>query len=198
MRLDPQPHPATNDQTATRRDPGRLPILHVIALVAASLLAGPLVGVAGAQPPESTERAVNATRHLVGLSAACGFRVDIHFEGTITVRLFLNNSGLVVREQDRSNVTGSFSASTGKSFSYRVASERYDYEGGARIGSAAVLTISGADFKVPGNREQAGQLRFSGTVVGFDGDIPLVELDDLIKSTPTTPTPTEAICEALR
>jgi hypothetical protein len=162
------------------------------------LLAGPFVGVAGAQPPESTERAVNATRHLVGLSAACGFAVDLHFEGTITIRLFFNNAGLVVREQDRTTVTGSLSASTGKSFSYRVASEKYDYEGGARLGSAAVLTISGADFKVPGNREEAGQVKFSGTVVGFDGDIPLVELDDLIKSTPISSTPTEAICEALR
>ena len=53
---------------------------------------------------------LNETFPAPMLSAACGFPVTGHFEGSLTVRTFLNKSGDFTKEIDSYNLINSFTA----------------------------------------------------------------------------------------
>lgn len=142
----------------------------LLCLLAAALVAA---GTANAQP----------TRHVIPisdtftsdfLSEQCGFEVVVSVTGTLNVRLFYNDSGLIVRELDTaaSGSKTTYSApSTGESFSHpNSLTVNYDYGAGATVGSPVTIRVTGLFGHVTGLiPSDAGMQVFStGVVEGFD------------------------------
>ena len=109
------------------------------------------------------------------LTSYCGFPVTVTYTGESRVTLVSDKSGLVVREIDSGTVRKTYTSANG-SYSLHVSPAQFTYSGGASIGSQAVATFVGlqghAPSFIPSN---AGLVRIKGTVVDFDGDIPVVD-----------------------
>ncbi|MFN8110251.1 MAG: hypothetical protein U0Y82_10490 [Thermoleophilia bacterium] len=177
-----------------------LPAAGAAAVTATALL---MAWPAAAVPPTTTTSTVNTTRRSTSVSNACGTDVYLHLQGTLTVRLFRDQAGLVVHEDDiSSDLTGTWSApALGTSFSYRISGpNQWDYPGGATIGSPAVFKSTGRGDKVPGASADAGQALETGTVDAFTPEgIPLVSLEEIVKFTGSPNGATPAIvCAPLR
>ena len=109
------------------------------------------------------------------LTSFCGFSVTVSYTGESRVTLVYGQNGLVVREIDSGTVMKTYTSANG-SYSFHVSPAQFTYPGGASIGSQAVATFVGlkghAPSFIPSN---AGLVRIEGTVVDFDGDIPVVD-----------------------
>ncbi len=122
---------------------------------------------------------VDSTFRAPFTSAACGFDVFIHVEGTFKLTAHVNRQGEVVRELDFSpglKVTF-FAPSTGKSFTVTDPGiAHYVYPEGASIGSTAIIVFTGKQGSAPGV-VAAGRTVLEGVVVAFDpAGIPLVDV----------------------
>ena len=108
-------------------------------------------------------------------TAFCGFLVTVSYTGNARVTLLYDKNGLVVREIDTGTVMKTYTSANG-SYSFHVSPAQFAYPGGASIGSQAVATFVGlqghAPSFIPSN---AGLVRIEGTVVDFDGEIPVVD-----------------------
>lgn len=145
-----------------------------IVVVAAALLAAAAASATGGV--QQVTRTVDDvdTGESGDLTSYCGFPVTVTFTGESRVTLVYNRSGLVVREIDSGTVTKTYTSENG-SYSFHVSPAQFTYPGGASIGSQAVATFVGlqghAPSFIPSN---AGLVRIEGTVIDFDGDIPVV------------------------
>jgi hypothetical protein len=107
----------------------------------------------------------------------CGFPVTISYTGVSRVTLVYDRSGLVVREMDSGTVMKTLT-SANVSYSFHMSPAQFSYPGGASIGSTAIATFVGLQGHAPGFiSSNAGLVRVEGTVVGFDGGIPVVDFD---------------------
>jgi len=150
----------------------------LLCLLAAALVAA---GTADAQPTRQVIP-ISDTFTSDFLSEQCGFEVVISITGRVNVRLFYNDSGLVVRELDTtasgSKVTYS-APSTGESFSHpNSLTVNYDYGAGATVGSPVTIRVTGLFGHVTGLiPSDAGMQVFStGVVEGFD-ELGIPEVD---------------------
>jgi len=109
------------------------------------------------------------------LTSFCGFPVTVTYTGESRVTLVYDQSGLVIREIDSGTVVKTYTSANG-SYSFHVSPAQFSYPGGASIGSKAVATFAGLQGHAPGFiASNAGLVRVEGTVVDFDGDIPVVD-----------------------
>jgi len=165
--------------------PSRKRLVPRAALVALIALLGLLVAA-----PADAQRARHVTINVEDTfeddfwTETCGTTVVISVEGTLHVTLLYNEEGLIEEEiNPSSGLTVTFSAPlTGNSFSFPNNTAIFDYGAGAEVGSTFTATIVGLFGHVPGLiASDAGQLIFSGVVVGFDGfEIPIVEFTELL------------------
>jgi hypothetical protein len=151
-----------------------------LALGLIALGAAPAAPAAAAQPTTFTED-IDDTRVLPRASAACGFPVHQRFAGTVTVKLFTDRQGALVRELNLfpgTRVTW-FAPSEGTAFSYPLAGAAwFDYPQGGAVGAPATLTLTGLQDKVPGQPADAGRTVLAGQVIFVTPDgIPVVETD---------------------
>jgi hypothetical protein len=156
-----------------------------MALVALIALLGLLVAA-----PADAQRARHVTINVEDTfedefwTETCGTTVVISVEGTLHVTLLYNEEGLIVKEIDPSSgLTVTFSApQTGNSFSFPANTVIFDYGAGAEVGSTFTGKSVGLFGHVPGLiASDAGQLIFTGVVVGFDEfGIPLLEFTELL------------------
>jgi hypothetical protein len=121
------------------------------------------------------------------LTAACGFDVFVHIEGTSAALAFYDTGGTVVREIDTSAgfKTTLFAPSTGKSFTYPL-SGAFDqkYINGTSIGSHAVVTETGLVRGTGSTAPDAGRLVFDAVIIGTSPEgLPIVDVVDLISAT---------------
>jgi hypothetical protein len=124
------------------------------------------------------------------ISGLCSFDVTVTISGTATIKLWLNDAGLVVREQDTAPGSTFTYASANGSFSFEGNLIAWsDYGSGAVLGSSADVRLSGLFGHVPGYiASDAGQLVFSNAeVIGFNdvegASVPLTDGGDITKST---------------
>jgi predicted aconitase with swiveling domain len=156
-----------------------------MALVALIALLGLLVAA-----PADAQRARHVTINVEDTfedefwTETCGTTVVISVEGTLHVTLLYNEEGLIVKEIDPSSgLTVTFSAPLmGNSFSFPANTVIFDYGAGAEVGSTFTGKSVGLFGHVPGLiASDAGQLIFSGVVVGFDEfGIPLLEFTEVL------------------
>ena len=171
--------------------------------LAVLLLGLAVPGVAAASQPVTTSFDTSGSFIDDDLSADCGFTVAVTRTGLTRVTLFYNNAGLVVRETDSTvGTTITYSAAaTGKAFTYpRVLVITFDYGAGAVLGSAATARVVGSQENLPGTSPFAGQVVFTGEVVGFADGVPLLAIDDEVVdhgSRPGEDADIDAICAAL-
>jgi hypothetical protein len=153
----------------------------LLCLLAAALVAA---GPANAQTTRHVRHVIPISDTFTSdfLSDQCGFEVVISVTGTLNVRLFYNDSGLIVRELD-TTASGSkitYSApSTGESFSHpNSLTVNYDYGAGATVGSPVTIRVTGLFGHVTGLiPSDAGMQVFStGVVEGFD-ELGIPEVD---------------------
>ena len=141
----------------------------LVSVAVAALLA---VGASTAAPrAEQITIPINDSFEATFLSNACGFAVFIDTVANIKVTLIRDNNGLIVREIDRAGGGRIIyrSPDTGKSFSFAFQSSSWVYPGGAKVGSAAIVTFHGLEGHVPGFvASDAGLFKFLGVVTGFD------------------------------
>jgi hypothetical protein len=116
----------------------------------------------------------------------CAFDVTVTTSGTADVTLWLNDSGLVIREHDTTPGAVTTISGNGNSFSYpNAVSVETDYGSGATLGGSATVTVSGMFGHATGYiASDAGQLVIvNATVIGFasvDGaEIPIVAGGDV-------------------
>ena len=141
----------------------------VVAVAAAS-------ATAGAQQLTRTVNEVDPGESA-DWTAFCGFPVTVTYTGESRVTLVYDRSGLVVREIDSGPVMKTYTSANG-SYSFHVSPAQFTYPGGASIGSMAVATFVGLQGHAPGFiSSNAGLVRIEGTVVAFDGGIPVVDFD---------------------
>jgi hypothetical protein len=153
-----------------------LPLALAIGLIALGAVTA--VPTAAAQPKTFTED-IDDTRPLPMASAACGFPVNQRLVGRVTVKLFTDRKGSVVRELDLLRGTRIIwsAPSKGTSFSYPFNGAAWiDYPQGGTVGKPATLTITGLQDKLPGQPADAGRAVFKGEVIFVRPDgIPVVE-----------------------
>lgn len=118
------------------------------------------------------------------LTAACGFPVFVHIEGTQAATIFYDTSGTVVREIDTSpgfSVTF-FAPSTGGSFTYPGSGAFIqEYVNGTAVGSHLVATLVGLHRGAGPGPPDAGRTVFDAVVAGVSPEgIPAVEIVDVI------------------
>jgi len=91
------------------------------------------------------------------------------------VTLLYDKNGLLVREIDTGTVMKTYTSAKG-SYSFHVSPAQFTYPGGASIGSKAIATFAGLQGHAPGFiSSNAGLVRVEGTVVDYDGGIPVVD-----------------------
>ena len=159
-------------------------LLGVLA-VGAALAFAP--GVQAGGGPVIVHADIGASIPLPGL---CSFDVTVTITGTATVKLWLNDAGLVVREQDTApNSRFTYSSANG-SFSFEGNLVSWsDYGSGAVLGGSADVRLSGLFGHVPGYiASDAGQLVLSNSEVIAFNDVegalvPLTDGGDVTKST---------------
>ena len=85
------------------------------------------------------------------VSGACSFDFTVTVTGTATIKLWLNDAGLVVREQDTAPGSKISYTSANGSFSFEGnLSVKTDYGSGAVLGGTASIHVSGMFGHVPG------------------------------------------------
>jgi hypothetical protein len=124
------------------------------------------------------------------ISGVCSFDYTVTFSGTATIKLWLNDAGLVVREQDTAPGSKITFASANGSFSFEGNLISWsDYGSGAVLGGSADVRQIGLFGHVPGYiASDAGQVVFSNAeVIGFNDvegvAVPLTDGGDITKTT---------------
>ena len=152
-------------------------------------------------------RTQTATASYLGrdpyFSELCNVEVQFFNNATFKAQLFFNDAGLVVREID--------TYKRGSKAGWSTASRRIEwpdgakvtmeYPNGAAVGSAAKVTGVGLTAKVPGIPADAGTSEWAGHVVTFQGRVPIVAFDRLVKVSGHSSIPQAfeaAVCAALR
>ncbi len=132
----------------------------------------------------------------------CGFEVRFFNVGTFSSKLFVDETGTIVREIDTypgDNV--GWSSASGSIVFPNGAMLGTEYPNGTALGSPATVTGHGLSAKVPGIPADAGTAVFAGHVTFIDSDgVPIVAFDQLvsIKGHSSAPAVFEAaVCAAL-
>lgn len=159
-------------------------LLGVLAVGAALVLA-PTVQAGGG--PVIVHADMGQSIPLPGL---CSFDVTLTISGTATIKLWKNDAGLVLREQDTAPGSRFTYTSPNGSFSFEGNLVSWsDYGSGAVLGGSADVRLSGLFGHVPGYiPSDAGQLVLSNSeVVAFNdvegASVPLTAAGDVTKST---------------
>jgi hypothetical protein len=155
------------------------------ALVALIALLGLIVAApADAQQARHVRIVIDDTFVSDFWTETCGTEVVISVQGTLHVTAVYNQEGLIVKTIDSpGGVTITFSApATGNSFSFPFQPAIFDYGAGAEVGSTFTAKFPGQFGHVPGAiANDAGQVIFSGVVVGFDEfGLPIVEFTEVL------------------
>jgi hypothetical protein len=148
-----------------------------LALLAASAVATLLLmaAEATASPPTRITLNIDATFASPFLTGLCGIPVSLHEQGTVTVTLFYDQSGAVIRELD--TIPGGFSVTrfspadeggTGKSStSVEHTSYKTLYPEGTALGDPAIIIATGLQrTSGPGNPRFVGRQVFEAVIVG--------------------------------
>jgi hypothetical protein len=155
----------------------------IVGLLAASVLAP---GVA-ASPPSHFTFTIDETVPAPGLSAACGFEVVAHLEGSAIAIVFYDQSGEIVREIDTnpSFTTTFFAPSQGTSFTYAIGGIlQTTYTEGAAVGSSALAKVTGVLAGTGSTAPNAGTLVFEAVVIDITPEgIPIIDLLTLLSAT---------------
>jgi hypothetical protein len=148
----------------------------------ALVVAGAAAGASQAAAPVQLKDVDISDSFTIPAGDLCAFDVTVTTTGTADVTLWLNDSGLVVREHDTAPGSTMTFSGNGNSFSFPNAfSIETDYGSGATLGGSATVTISGMTGHAPGYiASDAGhQIIVDETVVGFrsvDGaEIPITD-----------------------
>jgi hypothetical protein len=154
------------------------------ALVALIAVLG-LMAAAPADAQEAKHVKINIDDTFVSdfWTETCGTEVVISIEGTLNVTAVYNQEGLIVKTIDSGGLTFTFSApATGNSFSHPSQPGIFDYGAGAEVGSTFTAKFPGQFGHVPGAiAADAGQVIFSGVVVGFDEfGLPIVDFTEVL------------------
>jgi len=158
--------------------------LLVLTAVGAALFLAPTVQAGGG--PEIVQMDIS---NSFTVSGACSFDFTVTISGTATIKLWLNSSGLVVREIDSAPGSRITYSSANGSFSFEgnlIA--RTDYGTGAVLGGSATVAISGLFGHVPGFIASDAGLNVltDSQVVGFfdvqGASVPQVEGGTLAKA----------------
>jgi hypothetical protein len=151
-----------------------------LVVVLALVVAGAAASASQAAAPVQLKHLDISDSFTIPAGDLCAFDVTVTISGTADVTLWLNDSGLVVREHDTTPGSKITYSGNGNSFSFpNATSLETDYGSGATLGGSATLMISGMFGHVPGFiASDAGQvIVVDATVVGFapvDGaEIPL-------------------------
>ena len=158
-------------------------LVTLLALGGGTLAASP----AWATPPQHFHQQLNLSIRDDELSAACGFDVVVVFAGNVNTTLFYDQSGALVRSSNSGpGFTQSFTApSTGKSIVSRSPFPLHaDYTGGGALGTAAVVRLTGLQFRLGPGVMFTGRQVFDAMVVDQSPEgIPITEFTNLISQT---------------
>jgi hypothetical protein len=162
----------------------------LVSLVALLALGGGMLAAtpAWAAPPKHFHHlSFNFSFRDDELSDACGFDVFGVFAGPIDVTLLYDQSGTLIREIDTfPTLTFSFAApSTGKSIGSKSPVVGIaDYTGGGALGTAAVVRLTGLQFRLGPGVMFTGRQVFDAMVVDQSPEgIPITEFTNLISQT---------------
>lgn len=156
------------------------------SLVALLALGGGLLAAtpAWATPPMHFQFPLSSSSHNDRLSAACGFDVNVVTTGNLDVTLLYDQSGTLTSEVDTYPAFAYFitAPSTGKTLrSSSPANVHVDYTGGGAVGTTAVVSESGLQFKAQHGVISTGRQVFDAMVVDQSPEgIPEYEPGDLI------------------
>jgi hypothetical protein len=171
-------------------------------IVAASLFAVP--GGAGAAPPRIVTTHVDVAVVDSYFTQLCGFEVQFFNVGTFVSKLFVDETGTIIREIDTypGSHVGWSSPSSDRSIVFPNGAKLVtEYPNGTALGSAATVIGTGLSAKVPGIPADAGMTVFAGHVVFIDPDgVPIVAFDQLVSSSGHSSDPAvfeAAVCAAL-
>jgi hypothetical protein len=157
----------------------------IVVLLALAALPVVLAATASANAPKRVSFKVDDTLYVPFTSAYCGFDVYRTISGTISVTLFQDRNGTLVRETDTGpDFKESFYApSTGKTFSDPgFVTAHTVFDGGAAIGSTATVTLTGLLQNAAGPAD-AARLVLRGAVVGIDSSgIPFVDASEFVSA----------------
>src|SRR5262249_14119 len=125
----------------------------LVSLAALLALGGGLLGAAPAwaTPPKHFQIPLNSSARDDFLSDACPFDVSITTRGNQNVTLLYDQSGTLISEVDTFPAFAFFvtAPSTGGSFrSSSPAAVHVRYAGGGAVGTTAVVSVSGLQFRV--------------------------------------------------
>jgi hypothetical protein len=161
-------------------------------------------GGAGASPPRLVTTEVDLSVVDSYFTELCGFEVRFFNVGTFSSKLFVDETGTIVREIDTFPGTkaGWSSPASGRSIVFPASAKLLmEYLNGTAPGSAVTVTGSGISAKVPGIPADAGRAVFAGHVVFIDPDgVPIVAFDQLLSITGHYSDPAvfeAAVCAAL-
>jgi hypothetical protein len=175
----------------------------IVSLTATVVVCG-MAGNVGAAPPRIVTTEVDFSFPDSYLTDLCGIEVEFFNVGTLNSKLFVDQSGTIVREVDttQGDRFGWFSPETGRTVEFPNAAMLVtDYPNGTAVGSPATTTGSGLSGKVPGVPADAGSAVFAGHVAFLDPDgVPIVAFDQLVSIKGHTNAPEAfeaALCAAL-
>jgi hypothetical protein len=176
--------------------------LTVGLIVTAAVLTVP--SSAGAALPRIVTSHVDVSVTDSYFTQLCGFEVRFFNVGTFNSKLFVDETGTVVREIDTSpgDPAGWSSPASGRTIVFPASAKlTTDYPNGNALGSAATVTGTGLSAKVPGIPADAGIAVFAGHVAYIDPDgVPIVAFDQLISINGHSSDPAvfeAAVCAAL-
>jgi hypothetical protein len=159
---------------------------------------------AGAAAPRIVTTSVDVSFSDSYFTDLCGFEVRFVNVGTLQSTLFVDRTGLIVREIDttRGDKAGWSSPATGRSIVFpNSATLVTDYPDGPAPGGTVTVTGTGLSGKVPGIPADAGIAVFAGHVELINPDgVPIVAFDQLISINGHTSDPVafeSAVCAAL-
>jgi len=143
----------------------------LVSLVALLALGGGLLGAAPAwaTPPKHFQFPLSSSARDDFLSDACGFDVFVATTGNLNVTLLYDQSGTLISEVDTYPAFAFFvtAPSTGGSFrSSSPAAVQVRYTGGGAVGTTAVVSVSGLQFRVQHGVIFTGRQVFDAVVTG--------------------------------
>ena len=134
----------------------------------------------------------------------CDFEVRFFNVGTFDSKLFVDETGTIIREIDTypGDKVGWTSPASGRSIEFPNGAKLVtEYPNGTALGSAVTVTGTGLSAKLPGYPADAGIAVFAGHVAFIDPDgVPIVAFDQLlsIKGHSSDPAALDAaLCAAL-
>lgn len=158
----------------------RFPLLLLVMGVAAAVLATST----NARAPTRFTFTFNQTFQSGLLTAACGFPVFVHIEGSAAALAYYDATGTVVREIDtQPGFKVTFSApSTGKSFTYPSAgSLTQNYVNGTSIGSHAQVIQTGLIRGTGSTPPDAGRIVYDAVIIDTSPEgLPVIATVDII------------------